>query len=481
MLKLICILLTLSTVSCASSEDVPNPNKGGNAIKLSSLNLTNVKALGITSVNDVSQAGELTDPGLLKIDDNGNVSTIGIVSELVDEETGETITKEVSMTVKPRHISDLGLYTLLWDCSFVDSEGNQYYNMKQFYEPNCTSGDFHLMVRKEDGQILYVPTSDSSNELYLGEIWRDIETYVGFNLPCVSPKGEVYIATFLGNLYKLEEKGNDITVRKITDGIIAALGGIIFADDGSMMINSENQGYDRYDACTIIKPNGEIFRHQMTNGEEIIGYNCTAGKYLATKTLSKPNDSYGVDIDFSIHKVNPDFSLGDEIFHLSTDYSPNYGLQDWTVGWYLNGHAPRIYESDNYYIVSDFLVINKTTGEYKAYEGTDWHSNVIVFPREDKSNFYNGKVWSVGFDEAFYFDPNTLEGGFVTFSRTYADVIEPGVSWMVWPMIDNFKSGEVTFYREENGKTVFYKVDFTTGNETITESAYTLDAIVPVK
>lgn len=440
-----------------------------------------MKALGIATTNDASRASEVTDPGLLKIDDAGNVSTIGIVSETIDEEKGETISKEVLITVKPRRISDLGLYTLLWDCSFVGSDGNYYYNMKHFYEPDCTSGDFHLMVRKIDGHILYVPTSNTSNELYLGEIWRDIETYVDYNLPQISPKGDVYIATFLGNLYKLEENGDDINVKKITEGIIAALGGIVFANDGTIMVNSQNQGYNRYDACTIIKPNGEIFRHQADNSDEIIGYSCTGGKFLATKTLSKENDRYGVDLEFSLHEVNPDFSLGNEIFHISTDYSPNYGLQDWTLGWYLRGHAPRIYESDNYYIVSDFLVINKSSGEYKAYEGTDWHSNVIVFPREDKSNFYNDMVWSIGFDEAFYFDPNTLKGGFVPYSRTYAEVIEPGVSWMAWPMINNLKSGEVTFYKEENGKTIFYKVDISTGNETISESSYVFDTVVPVK
>ncbi len=476
-----CILLTVTAASCGTTEDVLW-NKESNLVKLSTMNLSRVKALGIQCAQNVSRAGEVTDPGLLKLDDSGNVSTIGIVSEVIDKETGEVITKEVMMTVKPRLISDLALYTLLWDCSFVDSEGNDCYGMKQFYEPNSTTVDFHLMIRKSDGHIFYVPTSGNDNELYLGEIWRDVESFSDYNIAQGSPQGEVFITTFQGNLYKLEESGDNINVIKITDGIIGALGGIVFANDGSIMVNSRNGGTERYDACAIIKPNGEIFRHQVSYGEEeIIGYSCTAGRFLATRTISKKNDRYGVDIEFSIHEVNEDYSLGRELFHVDTDYSPNYGLQDFTLGWHLKDYAPRIYESDNYYIVGSFLAIDKTSGEYKLYDIRDWHSNVIVFPQEDKSNFYNDKVWGIGFDEAAYFDPDTLQGGIVTYSRTYADVVEPGVSWRAWPMINNLKSGEVTFYKEENGKTIFYKVDITTGNETISESDYVLDSVVPIK
>lgn len=475
---LVAVLTTLFAVvatSCSSSGDAPNGVNG--SLKFSRLNLNRVKALGLASV---SRAGDLVDPGLLKVDDDGNVSTIGMLSEVVDEETGETITKEVAITVRPRYIADLELYTLLLWCDFIDANGYGYY-VRPFYEPEAPGGSVSLMIRKSDGKVLYVPTGvGEALDSDLQKIHGDISTYGkdDYRLTFVSPDGEVHIITFDGILYKLEESGDRVNVKVVAEGIVAGFDGVTFANDGSIMATSANAGYDRYDECTIIKPNGEIFRHKTTNDDEIIGYSGTAGHYIATRTRTKDLGNDLCDIEFTIHKVNPDFSLGEEVFRLNTQYDfRSY----FTLGYYLHGHAPRIYESDNYYIVGDFLAVNKRTGEYRAYEGTDWDTNVIVFPREDKSFFYNGYAWSIGHEKAWYFNPNTLEGGVVNFKRSYAyESTTPG-AYHTWPMVSNIKQGEVTFYNEENGKTTFYKVDINTGNETITESEYRIDTLVPVK
>lgn len=479
---LVAVLTTLFAVvatSCSSSGDAPN---GVNSsLKFSRLNLNRVKALGLASV---SRAGDLVDPGLLKVDDDGNVSTIGMLSEVVDEKTGETITKEVAITARPRCIADLELYTLLLWCDFVDAD-NYNYLVRPFYEPEAPEGSVSLMIRKSDGKVLYVPTGvgdEVDNELV--DIYRDINSYGKDNhrLTFVSPDGEVYIITFDGILSKLEESGDRVYLKTVAEGVVAGFDGVTFANDGSIMATSANAGYDRYDECTIIKPNGEIFRHKTTNDDEIIGYSGTAGHYIATRTRTKDLGNDLCDIEFTIHKVNPDFSLGEEVFRLNTQYDYR---NDFSIGYYLrafiHGSAPRIYESDNYYIVGNFLAVNKRTGEYRAYEGTDWDTNVIVFPREDKSFTYNGYEWSIGFEKAWYFDPNTLEGGVVNFKRSYAyESTTPG-AYYIWPRINNIKQGEVTFYNEENGKTTFYKVDINTGNETITESEYRIDTLVPVK
>ncbi|MDE5749572.1 MAG: hypothetical protein K2H87_02245 [Duncaniella sp.] len=481
---LVAVLATLLAVvatSCSSSGDAPNGLNG--SLKFSRLNLNRVKALGLAAS---SRAGDLVDPGLLKVDDDGNVSTIGMISEVVNEETGETITKEVAITVRPRNIADLELYTLLLWCDFVDADGYCYL-VRPFYEPEAPVGSVSLMIRKSDGKVLYVPTGvgdDVDNQLV--DIYRDINSYGkdNYKLTFVSPDGEVYITTYGGTFYKLEESGDRINLKVVADGFDSGAGfdGVTFANDGSIMVTSAHAGYDRYDECTIIKPNGEIFRHKTTNDEDIIGYSGTAGHYIATRTRSKDIGDNVRDIEFTIHKVNADFSLGDEIFKINTQYDSDsdFSLGHWLYA-FMHGSAPRVYESDNYYIVGNFLAVNKRTGEYRAYEGTDWDTNVIVFPREDKSFTYNGYEWSIGFEKAWYFDPNTLEGGVVNFKRVYADETNTPGAYYPWPRINNIKQGEVTFYKEENGKTTFYKVDLNTGNETITESDYRIDTLVPVK
>ncbi|MDE6417819.1 MAG: hypothetical protein K2K49_01230 [Duncaniella sp.] len=468
-------LLAVAATSCSSSGDAPNGLNG--SLKFSRLNLNRVKALGLAAT---SRAGDLVDPGLLKVDDDGNVSTIGMVSEVVNEETGETITKEVAITVRPRYIADLELYTLLLWCDFVDADGYCYL-VRPFYEPEAPEGSVSLMIRKSDGKVLYVPTGigdEVDNELM--DIYRDVNSYGKDNckLNFVSPDGEVHIITFCGTFYKLEERGDRINLKVVAEGIVAGFDGVTFANDGSIMVTSANAGYDRYDECTIIKPNGEIFRHKTAYDDEIIGYSGTAGHYIATRTRTKDLGDNVRDIEFTIHKVNADFSLGDEIFKINTQYD----FQSYfTLGYYLHRNAPRVYESDNYYIVGNFLAVNKRTGEYRAYEGTDWDTNVIIFPHEDKSFTYNGYEWSIGFEKAWYFNPNTLEGGVVNYKRVYAEGPFEGGGYLTWPMINNIKQGEVTFYKEENGKTTFYKVDLNTGNETITESDYRIDTLVPVK
>lgn len=468
---LACFVLIAAFAGCSESDDLGGGGGSkGKSIKLQKLDLSGAKYLTLV---DNSRAEDSDEVGLFKIDENGNMTTV--VLSCTEEEDGNVTKIRTDIKVKPFEIHSLaGIYTFMYGCEFIDGNGNRF-GLKQYYEPESTEIDFNILVRHSDGAIFYIP-----DELSNGY----------FNRPNIPDMVRTAFADDKGNLYlfgrglgKLTTQNGQLVMKQVnSSGVYFSGTDILPFDNETVMVQSPSweNGYNNF---TILYPNGgfENYNGEVDNLVSITKVKSGA-KAVVLNEVQRENTK--TEYIVSLHDFRVGTSYGDHTlsgplasYSSGTDYTTDYTDPDYR--WWIpsaSGSAPShlkgVYESNNWYFIGQYFVIDKRTMEMRELE------TPVIFP--DKTNVYKGLSWVVyNYDGQWIAKWSDIE------SLQYGKInINLPANFSENSSIIDIPSGKLilTGVRYVDGKTVTYFIDFETGNYTCTEtdSERPITALIPL-
>lgn len=420
------MLALVAGLAGCSDSDEPGGGSGKTSLKPERLDLSGATALTLVGTNTKSRAEAETNT-LFKMDANGNLTAV--VLYVQEEADGSKTTTRTDISVHPREIHGLsGKYTYLRDCSFTDENGNQVGMPKpdnSFY--------YNILVQNSTGKIYYVPESAHGyfpwNDTYADRSAVDNSG----NLYLRDEAGHVAKATFSDDQATLSSYGpQDLTwggdMHVLGNGtlLFEGMAGGWSTSNQSLSFLYPNGGYEHLDGSNSNYHSGfGPLKDEYTynyNGKEIM-----ALKFPLTNFESEYREYYdgyrcdwfykSEDVSISIVKVNVGTVYGGIGYSApiatiigKNDVRQAYDREpsgDWTDEVRNTGGLP-LYETNNYYFVSDILAYNKMSGQWRDLkkEGISEH---FLLPGRD--NVYNGKIWNVYSDGADWFNIDTFEYG----------------------------------------------------------------------
>ena len=503
------ITMALMTIMLiAGCDDGPSQKTDYGKLKLGRLDIKDAVSLGL-STESSSRAidGEFLSAGLYKIDAAGNITAVGVY--FTTDTLGNKLEHEEKLKVVPEKIFDLSEnYIYLMHCDYYDSDGDHVEDRWEYdYDDNSylVKQDVpykDLLVRKSDGKIWCV---DNISHIIIGRVsYNDID--LGLSLLGEFKEdryGTLYFKHF-SNVYKFNLYDDSSSFEQITnnsgdpnyysDFFITDNGVVCDYDyyESTMHLSwphSGFQGINYFDICedtdiTDLERTIPVGSHNFDgdyitmrpqshrindwifgnyNNSPILLFNCMPSFYadkdgreqdvassnFTKDELDQSNWPFGSFYTINIGTSPGSAALCDTPIQLTS--LPEDSEKSWSE--YISSY-PRLRLFTSAYIGTNYIL---TSG----YNG--WISKIDLDKREWKwlkkldfdINFYgsisyDGKVWSIDDSRehfgAYWFDPVSLEDGFVKFN---VDI----------PSFMNIHS-----YHQKNGKITYSGTDPATGH-----------------
>lgn len=419
---LLAIPLVFALSAC--SDDSPGGGDGGEKGDATIRSLDLKSASYLTLGTGLSRSGDNAD--LLKIDENGNVSTVKTV--IIRDADGNDVEEQHEIQVRPYKIADLGEYLVLYDCIFFDMTAGYPVDMPAYDKMNTSKGSpKHFLVRKKDGRVFFIPDTEHK---YIRDEADRLNAYGvdrnGTLLLCTPDSGTgLTRAEFSGDIVRFTPLSDvsQVTVDGRTDVVYG--NNIWVLTDNTIILNEGMGSEQNY----IYYPDGSFERFGTDRADnsdidhKMVGLSFTAGNLYAVRHVSKaPSNDSPCKITVSLHKVTLGNTAGN--ISVSEPLSEITGKRGFTeelgdLPW-LNKtvHTLWAYESSNNFIVAGSLVLDKSSLEFTP---VPWEMYWEIFMLEpDADSIYKGRIWRVDSQGASWLNPATLDYGRITYNTGVA-------------------------------------------------------------
>ncbi len=514
------ITMALMTIMLiAGCDDGPSQKTDYGKLKLGRLDIKDAVSLGL-STESSSRAidGEFLSAGLYKIDAAGNITAVGVY--FTTDTLGNKLEHEEKLKVVPEKIFDLSEnYIYLMHCDYYDSDGDHVEDRWEYdYDDNSylVKQDVpykDLLVRKSDGKIWCI----DNIPLLMAE-W---DTSKGDFILRVKFKEDRYGTLYLKHyrdVYKFNLNDDSSSFEQITnnsspydnDDFLITDNGVVCAYYQSVMRlswpHSGFQGisyfeiYEDIDITDLertipvgshnfdgdyitMRPQSGLINDlifENYNNNPILLFNCMPSFYaykdgreqdvassnFTKDELGQSNWPFGSFYTINIGTSPGSAALCDTPIQLTS--LPEDSEKSWSE--YISSYARlRLFKSA--YIGKNYILTSGDNG---------WISKIDLDKREwewlKKLDFdinfygsisYDGKVWSIDDSRehfgAYWFDPVSLEDGFVKFNVDMPSFIDAR----------RYQNGKITYSGTDpaTGHNVTIVIDLTTGEAVSDESA----------
>ncbi|MBD5173289.1 MAG: hypothetical protein HDT08_01445 [Bacteroidales bacterium] len=404
-------------------------------MRVSRMDIVGAKAVGFIYADNNSR-GEAISSGLYKIDAAGNITAVAVY--FTEDESGNQSKHESEVKMGGGSMKDVGNdFIYITNCWFVDKKGD-------FIEelPNI------ILVRKSDGKMWNLDYKACGLDMpYIGSHWDERDYRQFFQ----SYDGTLYYASYdsynrIENIYKFDLKTEPATIQQVTANIklnppyAVDSKGVIFAPvnefenyQHQITIAWPNSGFQEFESVStartdysdqveglVIEPDGGrssvvCFRGQFYQlGAYSYKSNISEYPFVDLATCNKiligdTPGSASVDVSETINLKNDILAKKGLIVSdvHSIMVTPDYILL-----------STDLYNENKHWI----LALNPEKKEWK------WITETPVFISLYNSIFYNNRYWKIteqdGALGAFWFNPGSLESGFVKFNVTLPDYID---------------------------------------------------------
>lgn len=412
--------IMMCVIAMNSCDDGPDYGK----MRVSRMDIVGAKAVGFIDADNNSR-GEAISSGLYKIDADGNITAVAVY--FTEDESGNQSKHESEVKLEYAVMHDVcNDFIYFTGCHFVDKKGEWIEGLP-----------YKILVRKSDGKMWNL--DEKACGLYINNLedWQFFQSY----------DGTLYYASRKLDIYKFDLKTEPATIQQVTANITLTKPyavdskGVICAPvnefenyQHQITIAWPNSGFQEFESVStartdysdqveglVIEPDGGrssvvCFRGQFYQlGAYYYRYsNISEYPFVDLATCNKiligdTPGSASVDVSETINLKND--ILAKKGLTVSDVHSimvtPDYILL-----------STDLYNENKHWI----LALNPEKKEWK------WITETPVFISLYNSIFYNNRYWEIteqdGALGAFWFNPGSLESGFVKFNVTLPDYID---------------------------------------------------------